>query len=100
MIEALKKSQIPFEQVWFHGARARGDNKKSANWEYLVVINNWKGQLERIEDDVAAMKPFKDAEVRAISLDSMDRIGSVGWWAKEEGKRVDKQETHPLSGGA
>ena len=26
------------EEIWFHGSRARGDNKPSSDWDFLAVL--------------------------------------------------------------
>ncbi|MGD1524173.1 hypothetical protein [Vibrio owensii] len=97
VLEALKKTNIPVLQVWFHGARARGDNKKSDNWEYLVILSNWKGQYDDAERDICAIVPFKGAVLTAATLASMERRGSPGWWAEHEGVNIYTSESNEAS---
>lgn len=89
VIDALNKNGVPFLEVWFHGSRARGDNKSTSDWDYVAVLDDvHKKQYVDWVILVGKIRPFDNCDLQITLYSEADDEGSVLWWAKQEGVEI------------
>jgi predicted nucleotidyltransferase len=89
LVSAILKTVPQAQEIWFYGSRARGDHKKTSDWDFLVIV----------PDDVVG-SDFLDMQ---LALDNLQQhfpnhdIQAAHSWtglygsAKQEGQRIWKQ---------
>jgi predicted nucleotidyltransferase len=73
-------------EIWFHGSRATGKNRKSSDWDILVTVDNTVTGSDYI-DLVKTLKQlsekYKNFDIQPSHINSYS--GSVEYWARKEG---------------
>jgi len=85
-------------EIWFHGSRATGKNRKSSDWDILVTVDNTVTGSDYI-DLVKTLKQlsekYKNFDIQPSHINSYS--GSVEYWAREEGTLLWKDSKIPES---
>ena len=83
VVDAVNSTGLPFKEIWFHGSRARGDNKRNSDWDFLVLVE--KGVIPYIDyvDAFTRLKPFPNADIQPVLDNTM-----IFRIAQEEGFKV------------
>lgn len=86
------------EEIWFHGARARGDHQPGDGWEFLVLYKD--GSVPHKLDAVTRLRPVRmaGASVQCDPTSSKNIPASAAWTACQEGTLLfDRKRTEKVS---
>ena len=92
ILSIAKKHNINVHKIILFGSRARGDFRKSSDWDIMVVTEkrlNWKERNEFYADISWELTNDITAEIIIVDKENFEKYrdlpGYVYYWAREEG---------------
>jgi predicted nucleotidyltransferase len=78
------------EEIWFHGSRATGKQKRGSDWDFYVFVSEDTpreilNSYGYAGSSLSRLRPKIDVQV---GKKSSIWAGSVGYWAMEEGRKI------------